>query len=227
LDERKTQIFIHDLQEHLRYLSELGADFVAAPLPETEPPASAQEPFQDLLQEIRQCQKCQLSRTRTQAVPGEGSPQADLVFVGEGPGHDEDAQGRPFVGRAGQLLTKIIKAMGYERHEVYITNIVKCRPPQNRNPLREEMESCAPFLERQLVAIRPRVIVTLGNVPTRFLLHTTAAISGLRGRFQEMGEFQVMPTFHPSYLVRNEQNREFKRLVWEDMQKVMDLLGKR
>ena len=227
MDERTTKILIHDLKEHLRYLSDLGAGFITAPPHETEPSASTPDPLRGLLQEIRECRKCPLSQTRTQAVPGEGNPQADLVFVGEGPGQEEDAQGRPFVGRAGQLLTKIINAMGYERHEVYITNIVKCRPPQNRNPLREEMASCAPYLERQLAAIRPRVIVTLGNVPTRFLLQTSAGISGLRGRFQDMGEFKVMPTFHPSFLVRNEQNRENKRLVWEDMQKVMDLLGKR
>lgn len=230
MDERKpktTHDLIHDLKEHLRYLSDLGAGFIAALPPEVEPFAPESEPFQELLSEIRECRKCPLSLTRTHAVPGEGSLQAELMFVGEGPGQEEDEQGRPFVGRAGQLLTKIINAMGYERHEVYITNVVKCRPPQNRNPLREEMASCAPYLERQLAAIRPRVIVTLGNVPTRFLLNTTAGISGLRGRFQEYGEFKVMPTFHPSYLVRNEQNREHKRMVWEDMQKVMDLLGKR
>jgi DNA polymerase len=228
LDEKKTTTrLIHDLREHLRYLSDLGADFVTALPPDAESVETSDEPLKELIGEIRTCRKCPLSKTRTQSVPGEGDGQAALMFVGEGPGQEEDAQGRPFVGRAGQLLTKIIKAMGYERHEVYITNIVKCRPPENRNPLKEEMASCAPYLHRQLSMIRPRVIVTLGNVPTRFLLNTTAGISSLRGRFQEMGEFKVMPTFHPSYLIRNEQNRENKRKVWEDMQKVMDLLGKR
>jgi len=224
LHEQKNRILL-DLEEHLRYLNDLGAEFVISPVTRADQPVTL-ETIRDLEGEIRDCRACRLSRTRRQAVPGEGSPHADLVFIGEGPGHDEDVQGRPFVGRAGQLLTRIIKAMGYERPEVYITNIVKCRPPENRNPLPDEMTCCAPFLERQLAIIQPRVIVTLGNVPTQFLLETREGISALRGRFQQRGDIQVMPTFHPSYLVRNEQNRELKRKVWEDMQKVMAVLGK-
>jgi DNA polymerase len=147
------------------------------------------------------------------------------MFIGEGPGHDEDIQGRPFVGRAGQLLTKIIGAMGFRREDVYITNVVKCRPPQNRNPQADEIEACSPYLRRQLDLIRPRALVSLGNVPTQHLLGTKSGITAVRGRFREYAGIPVMPTFHPSYLVRNEQNRELKRKVWEDMQLVMDLLA--
>jgi DNA polymerase len=148
------------------------------------------------------------------------------MFVGEGPGRDEDIQGKPFVGRAGQLLTRIINAMKFQREDVYITNIVKCRPPDNRDPGKEEIEACSGYLFEQIDMIKPKVIVTLGNVPTRFFLKTTAGITSLRGEFADFEEIKVMPTFHPSYLVRNEYNRILKKNVWEDMKKVMALLGK-
>ncbi|MGB2905844.1 MAG: uracil-DNA glycosylase [Candidatus Aminicenantaceae bacterium] len=226
MEERKTRL-IHDLQDHIRYLSELGAEFIAAPDTSPGPAASSGPDLGALEALIRRCEKCPLSQTRTQAVPGEGSAQADLMFIGEGPGHDEDAQGLPFVGRAGQLLTKIINAMGFRREDVYITNLVKCRPPQNRNPNGEEIEACTPYLQQQLDLIRPRVIVSLGNVPTHFLLETRSGITVMRGTFQKHAGIPVMPTFHPSYLVRNEQNRELKRMVWEDMKQVMELLGRK
>jgi DNA polymerase len=176
---------------------------------------------------IRGCTRCALSRSRTLAVPGEGSLTTGLVFVGEGPGRDEDLQGRPFVGRAGQLLRKIIAAMGFREDEVYITNIVKCRPPENRPPHREEVATCTPYLVQQIASIKPKVIVTLGATPTSFFLPMHRSMTDTRGRFGEFLGLRVMPTFHPSYLVRNEGNRELKRMVWEDMQKVMALLGRK
>jgi DNA polymerase len=146
------------------------------------------------------------------------------MFVGEGPGHDEDVQGRPFVGRAGQLLTKIINAMGFQREDVYITNMVKCRPPNNRNPNSQEVEACQDYLFEQIGLIQPRVIVTLGNVPTQFFLGTRSGITSLRGKFFATPHYRIMPTFHPSYLIRNEGNRELRRQVWDDMKQVLAYL---
>ena len=149
------------------------------------------------------------------------------MFVGEGPGADEDIQGRPFVGRAGQLLTKIVAAMDFTRKDVYITNVVKCRPPQNRTPARDEIEKCRPYLLTQIETIAPRVIVCLGRVATDFFHPSAAGMSSLRGNFVEYGNILVMPTFHPSYLIRNEGNKEIKKLVWQDMQKVMAALSRK
>lgn len=218
------------LEEELRFLSEIGADFVFAPdLKEGSRPApSADEKrriLTDLEEKVLRCTLCRLSQGRTRAVPGEGSTEAPLMFVGEGPGADEDLQGRPFVGKAGQLLTKIISAMGFARQDVYITNVVKCRPPQNRTPLRDETEACRPYLLTQIETIAPRVIVTLGKVATDSFHPSAAGMSGLRGNFIVCGKILVMPTFHPSYLLRNEGNKEIKKLVWQDMQKVMAALG--
>jgi len=175
--------------------------------------------------EVRACQKCGLAAGRTLAVPGEGNPKSQILFIGEGPGHDEDVQGRPFVGRAGQLLTKIIAAMGFERSEVFIANIVKCRPPENRVPHRDEAEACAPYLLEQIAVLRPRVIVTLGKTAADFFLPNVKAMSSIRGVFQEWHGLPLMPTFHPSYLIRNEGNKEIRKMVWDDMQKVMALLA--
>ena len=167
------------------------------------------------------CRRCPLHRTRHTLVFGEGNPEADLVFVGEAPGADEDAQGRPFVGRAGQLLTKIIGAMGMKRDEVYICNILKCRPPGNRNPQPEEIAPCEPFLIRQLEAIRPRVICALGTFAAHTLLKSEAPISVLRGRFHSYQGIPLMPTYHPAYLLRNPGA---KKQVWEDVQIIMKTL---
>ena len=172
--------------------------------------------------EIGDCTRCRLSEKRTQVVFGVGSPGARLMFVGEAPGADEDAQGEPFVGRAGQLLTKIIEAMGLRRADVYIANIVKCRPPENRVPLPDEVGTCSPFLMRQIGIIRPRVIVCLGTPSAQTLLGTRETITRLRGRFREVGGVRVMPTFHPAYLLRNPAA---KREVWEDMKQVMAALA--
>ncbi|MBN1271801.1 MAG: uracil-DNA glycosylase [Candidatus Aminicenantes bacterium] len=176
---------------------------------------------------VLSCRGCRLSETRTKAVPGEGDIRTGLMFVGEGPGRDEDIQGKPFVGRAGQLLTKIIAAMKYDRNQVYITNVVKCRPPNNRNPKPEEIEQCRDYLLEQIDIIQPRVIVTLGRVAADFFVKSSLKMTDLRGHFYDFQGIQVMPTFHPSYLVRNEGNKSLKRMVWEDMKKVMAFLGKK
>jgi uracil-DNA glycosylase family 4 len=171
--------------------------------------------------ELGDCRRCSLHVTRNHLVYGEGSPQAGLVFVGEAPGADEDVQGRPFVGRAGQLLTKIIGAMGLQREEVYICNILKCRPPGNRNPQPDEIAACEPFLIRQLQAIRPQVVCALGTFAAHTLLKSEAPISILRGRFHSYQGIPLMPTYHPAYLLRNPGA---KKQVWEDVQMVMQAL---
>jgi uracil-DNA glycosylase family 4 len=178
--------------------------------------------------QVLACRKCRLAAGRTQAVPGEGDPAAELMFVGEGPGRDEDIQGRPFVGRAGQLLTKIIEAMKLQRSQVFIANIVKCRPPDNRVPQRAEVESCTPYLLRQIALIRPKVIVTLGKTSTEFFLpDVTGAMTAIRGRFYDWNGLKIMPTFHPSYLIRNEGDKGIRKMVWDDMQQVMSFLGRK
>lgn len=164
------------------------------------------------------CRRCRLHEQRTHIVVGEGNPRARLMFIGEGPGEEEDRTGRPFVGAAGELLTKIIGAMGFERSDVYIANIVKCRPPDNRAPMTDEVETCYPFLRRQISAVQPEVIVTLGAPSSQSLLGVTVPISKLRGTFYRYGDIRVMPTYHPAYLLRNPAE---KRAVWDDMKVVM------
>lgn len=223
-----------DLEARLRFFEEIGADFLFK-----SPPAPAKPSVPSILDlpparrgpaeihaEVLACRKCGLAKGRTQAVPGEGNPAAELMFVGEGPGHDEDVQGRPFVGRAGQLLTRIITAMGYERSMVFIANIVKCRPPDNRVPHQDEVAACSPFLLEQIAAIRPRIIVTLGKSATDFFVPSVRGMTERRGQFQEWHGLLVMPTFHPSYLVRNEGNQGLKKMVWDDMKQVMAKLGR-
>ncbi len=186
------------------------------------PAAPVGESLADIRDDLGECTRCPLSRGRTQIVFGEGAGHAQLVFVGEGPGFEEDRSGRPFVGAAGALLDKIIIAMGLTREAVYIGNIVKCRPPGNRNPTPEEVDVCLPFLKRQLAAIRPRVVCALGSVAARSLLETETPISRLRGRFHEVTGMAVMPTFHPAFLLRNPDR---KRDVWHDIQQVMQRLA--
>jgi uracil-DNA glycosylase len=175
----------------------------------------------DVKKELGDCQRCSLGQVRTNIVFGEGNPKAEIVFVGEAPGGDEDAQGRPFVGRAGQLLTRIIEAMKLKRTDVYICNILKCRPPGNRNPRPEEIATCEPFLIKQLDAINPRVICALGTFAARTLLKTDVPITVLRGKFHSYHGIQLMPTYHPAYLLRNPLA---KKQVWEDVQNIMKLL---
>jgi uracil-DNA glycosylase len=171
--------------------------------------------------DLGECTRCKLHKGRLKLVFGVGNAEARLMFVGEGPGAEEDEQGVPFVGRAGQLLTQIINAMGLERADVYIANVVKCRPPGNRNPEPDEIEQCEPFLMRQMDVIKPAVVVALGKFAAQTLLRTTEPISKIRGRFHRIGDTRVMPTFHPSYLLRNPAA---KREVWEDMKAVMGVL---
>ncbi|MDR2869533.1 MAG: uracil-DNA glycosylase [Deferribacteraceae bacterium] len=170
------------------------------------------------------CTRCRLAEKRQNIVFGEGDRQAELMFIGEGPGAEEDDTGRPFVGKAGQLLTKMIAAMGYKREEVFIGNIVKCRPPDNRQPFKDETAACISFIQRQIALVNPKAIVTLGSTATQALLNTSRSISQLRGRWQKYKEIKVMPTFHPAYLLRNEGA---KRDVWNDLQLVMADLGKK
>jgi uracil-DNA glycosylase len=177
--------------------------------------------LEGLKREVLKCSRCGLAKTRLNVVFGSGDPKASLMFVGEAPGADEDLQGLPFVGRAGQLLTKIIEAMGLKRGDVYIANILKCRPPNNREPLPEEILACQDNVARQIDLIRPKAICTLGKFASQTLLNTTTPISALRGNFQDYNGIKVMPTFHPAYLLRNPDD---KKLVWSDMKKIMELL---
>jgi uracil-DNA glycosylase family 4 len=171
------------------------------------------------------CQRCKLHTLgRTQVVFGVGNPNADLMFVGEAPGADEDIQGEPFVGRAGQLLTKIIEAIGLKRSDIYIANVIKCRPPGNRNPEPDEVDRCEPFLFRQIDMIKPKVIVALGKFAAQSLLKTSEPITRLRGREYRFRSATLMPTFHPAYLLRNPSS---KREVWEDMKRVRAILSER
>lgn len=174
-------------------------------------------------EDIGDCRRCKLCEKRTQIVFGVGNPNAELMFVGEGPGEDEDRKGEPFVGRAGQLLTDIItRGMGLQRKDVYIANVVKCRPPGNRNPEPDEIAACQPFLFRQIEVISPKVVVALGKFAAQTLLETATPISKLRGQWFPFRGRKLMPTFHPSYLLRNPAD---KKLVWEDVKLVMAELG--
>jgi DNA polymerase len=172
--------------------------------------------------DLGECMRCKLHKTRNTIVFGDGNPNAELVFVGEGPGHDEDMQGLPFVGRAGKLLTQMIEAMGLRRSDVYICNVVKCRPPENRAPEKDEVAECSPFLLRQIDAIAPKVIVCLGSTAAQTILETNRGISHFRGQWLEFRGRKLMATYHPAYLLRNPSA---KGEVWKDLQKVMAVLG--
>ncbi len=190
------------------------------PAPAAAPSGALQEKaaaLDTIRRELTKCCCCELGKTRTNLVFGDGTAAAGLMFIGEAPGESEDLQGIPFVGKAGQLLTKIIEAIGLNRQEVYIANICKCRPPNNRLPLPEEVQACLPYLMRQIEIIRPAIIVTLGNLSTQTMLQTMTGITKLRGHFVDWNGALVMPTFHPSYLLRNPPA---KKEVWEDMQAV-------
>ncbi len=192
---------------------------------EPAPGAVAENIFSldDLCRSMADCRRCGLHRQRNNLVFGEGNPQAKLMFIGEGPGFEEDRSGRPFVGRAGQLLDKMIAAMQFSRQEVYIANIVKCRPPDNRVPAPEEAACCVPFLKKQIDLIRPEVIVLLGATAVKYLLGTTSGISRMRGRWTSFENIPVMATFHPSFLLRQESA---KKEAWQDLQQVMARFGK-
>ena len=201
-----------------------GDIFVDAPTAAPALPViEAQDASLEAIREdIGECTRCKLHEHRNKIVFGEGNPQAKIVFIGEGPGADEDTTGRPFVGRAGQLLDKIIQAIGLKRDDVYISNVVKCRPPGNRTPERDEVATCEQFLFRQLALIRPQVIVALGSPAFQCLLRTKETITRARGEWRDWNGIKVMPTFHPAYLLRSPDK---KREAWDDMKKVRDYLN--
>ena len=211
-----------------RYEEKREAPPVAQVVPASEKPVNPPQKnlvpgtLEHLCETVRNCRNCPLCETRLNAVPGEGNPKARLMFIGEGPGADEDRQGRPFVGAAGQLLDKMIMAMQLRREDVYIANIVKCRPPRNRAPMPEEANACIGYLEHQIRMIRPEVIVLLGATAAHFLLQREEGIMRLRGRWLEYDGIPVMPTFHPAFLLRQESA---KRDAWEDLKQVMGRLG--
>jgi len=222
--DQKVKEIASDLKSYLEYLRGMGIIGVSSserqdqkgslnpsPLPR-KPPT-----LEEVRRELGECQRCKLHRTRRTIVFGEGNKRARLMLIGEGPGYDEDVQGRPFVGKAGQLLTRILQSIHLPREEVYITNIIKCRPPQNRNPEPDEIQSCYPFLTQQIEAIQPQMICALGTFAAQTLLKTDAKITTLRGRFYEFVGIKVMPTYHPAYLLRNPER---KREVWQDMKQI-------
>lgn len=191
--------------------------------PATTPSLTGSKPeaLEQLRKECLQCTRCELAQQRTNVVFGSGNPDADLMFVGEAPGEEEDKQGEPFVGKAGQLLTKMIEAIDMKRSEVYIGNVLKCRPPNNRTPLPHEMVACLPFLKQQIRIIKPKLICALGATATRALLGSNQPMAQVRGRFFEYEGIKLLPTFHPSYLLRFPEE---KRKAWEDLKKVRDTL---
>ena len=216
---------IESVKKRLEHLRELGVEGIRVPVEVPVPVPtrieSKTETFEQIHEEIGDCTRCPLHQERTHVVHTEGNRKARLMFVGEAPGADEDAQARPFVGRAGQLLTKIIEAIGMKREDVLIGNVNRCRPPGNRAPMPDEVAACKPFLLREIAAVRPEVIVVLGNTATKNLLDTREGITRLRGTFQEYKGSRVMPTFHPAYLLRDPSK---KRETWEDLKKVRDYL---
>ena len=204
------------IRGYLEFYQEMGMDSaLGGSGTRTEAPSRSLE---ILRADIGDCTRCKLHPHRTHLVFGSGNPHAELMLIGEAPGEEEDLQGQPFVGPAGQLLTRILEVMGLGRDEVYIANILKCRPPGNRNPDPDEIATCQPFLRRQVEIIRPKVICALGTFAAQTLLQTDQKISRLRGRFHDYSGIKLMPTYHPAYLLRNPQD---KRLVWEDMKMVL------
>jgi DNA polymerase len=221
MDENMNEI-ISDLKSYLEYLKGMG--IVSLPISENIPEKATRSErltLIDVRKELGDCKRCKLHRTRKTIVFGEGHEKATLMFIGEGPGYDEDVQGKPFVGRAGQLLTKIIESINLSREEVYIANIIKCRPPQNRNPEPDEIQSCNPFLMKQINAIQPKIICALGAFSAQTLLKTDAKITALRGKLYDLGGIKVIPTYHPAFLLRNPEK---KREVWEDMKKIAEFI---
>jgi DNA polymerase len=222
-----------DVAGELAYLRDMGYTHLnVVAVPAATPPvirdaatsdaADAAASLAEIAASIASCMLCRLGKGRTRTVPGIGNAHARLMFVGEAPGRDEDLAGEPFVGRAGQLLTDIIKAMKLSREEVFIANVIKCRPPENRNPEPDELDACRPWIERQVDIIRPEVIVTLGRFALQSLLQRQVPISSVRGEWQQYRDIPLMPTYHPAYLLRNPAA---KKEVWNDMKKVMSHLA--
>jgi len=209
---------------------EMGIDFSrlsSHTIKESPEKKARKDSIEDLRGLIGDCRRCKLWRGRSNLVFGEGSPKARLVFIGEGPGHEEDQEGRPFVGEAGKMLTRIIEnAMGLKRKDVYICNVVKCRPPNNRNPERDEIDTCIPFLKEQIRIIKPEVICTLGRIACNELIGRDLKITRVRGKWHSYMEIPVMPTYHPAYILRNpSRQRQLKGQVWDDIRAIMARLG--
>ncbi len=218
-------ITINEIIDYLRYMDTLGFSDLPLPVPETlcndEFCLIKEVALKRLIEEIGDCRRCRLAKERTTIVFGEGNADASLMFIGEAPGADEDKQGRPFVGKAGQLLTNLIVKMGIKREDVYIANTVKCRPPENRKPAPDEITACNPFLRKQIEIIKPKVIMTLGDLATRTLLGEVGSITRVRGKVFDLDGITVVPTFHPSYLLRNTSK---KWDTWRDAQLVLKIL---
>src|SRR5256714_7166785 len=216
---------LYEVRAWLAWAEESGLQNLAPERRTTEPDRSQPTVKLPLLEAVRseigECTRCKLHKGRTNIVFGVGNPEARLMFVGEAPGEDEDLQGYPFVGKAGQLLTRMIEAMGLRREDVYICNTVKCRPPNNRNPEPDELAACEPFLKAQLAAVKPEVIVTLGKFAAQALLRDESPVSRLRGHWREYESIPLMPTFHPAYLLRSPGE---KGKVWDDLKEVMKKL---
>ncbi len=225
---------IDEVRNSLQFLSNIGCSSLDCSQENTRavlswgeehaPAKAVPETLAGIRSDLGDCTRCRLSAHRNRIVFGAGNPRSRLVFVGEGPGYDEDQQGEPFVGAAGQLLTRIIHAINLTREQVYICNIIKCRPPGNRNPLPDEINTCFPFLKRQILSIQPEFICALGSVAAQTLLDTRQPISKLRGHFFTYHDIQLMPTYHPAFLLRNSGR---KRDVWEDMKQLMKEMAKR
>ncbi|RMF92311.1 MAG: uracil-DNA glycosylase [Candidatus Schekmanbacteria bacterium] len=211
----------------LEFQKSLGVkNFIITPSTKGQSVESASKSKKEMLDELRstigECIECRLHKERTNLVFGDGNPEAKIMFVGEAPGRDEDIQGKPFVGRAGKLLTDMIKAMGFKREEVYIANIIKCRPPQNRNPIKDEIEMCEPYLRKQIEIIKPKIIIALGTFAAQTLLKSEEKISQLRGKFAYYEDIKLLPTYHPAFLLRNPQK---KKESWSDLKMVLTELG--
>ncbi len=217
------EISVELVRNYLEY--QISAGFTEVLIPKQPPTKSENSFLETVRKELGDCRRCPLYKDRTHIVFGEGDPNARLMFIGEGPGADEDREGRPFVGKAGKLLTKMIQAMGVDRSKVYIANVVKCRPPGNRDPEPDEKSACVPFLEAQIEAVKPEAIVTLGRIAASTLLNTKDPIGKIRGTFHHWKGIPVMPTYHPSYLLRQELDRRRKAEAWADLKQVMALLG--
>jgi len=213
-----------ELLEILRFYNEIGAEFIEQ---EERPPVMD---LNEINRQIMSCTKCQLHKSKKNYVPGEGCLNPDVMFIGEGPGETEDNFGKPFIGNAGQLLEKLINRMGYNRQTVFIGNIVKCRPPGNREPSKEEVDACMPYLHCQIQVINPKVIVCLGRVAMNYLLNASYSITGKRGEQFDFNGIPVIPTFHPSYILHQKTRDAVSKAKWEmwhDMEKVLALLGRK
>ena len=236
------QEILDDIEDYLEYRRDEGATSIevdpevvkglskparrSEPAPNPEVPGTgpaAESSLDDVAAQIAVCTKCSLHETRTKTVPGQGSSSPEIMFIGEAPGADEDRQGVAFIGRAGQLLTKMIEAMGFTREEVFIGNILKCRPPGNRTPMPDEMETCMPYLKEQIRLLKPKVIIALGATAVKGLLDVRTGITKLRGTWMAFENIDLMPTYHPAYLLRNPSA---KKDVWEDLKEVLHFLGR-